>query len=192
MIPTPTVNVDSELLDDVRGRLGDLSNKAPQAISRALNRAMTNIASNVSKEVRTEYVIKAADIKETLEKSKSTRTNLSAIVKSRGNLIPLDRFKVSPRKVTPKRKTPIKIGVKKNGTKNLKGAFVGDIHGIKVFKRVGRKRLPIDRLFGPSVPQMIGNDEIRERINTEGKRTFDTRLEHEITRILQGQGSGAT
>lgn len=185
MIPIPTVRVDENMLNDVRGRLGDMSDKAPQAISSALNRAVTTVASTISKEVRKEYIIKAADIKETLEKGKANKTNLSAIVKSRGNLIPLDRFKVSPRKVSPKRKTPIKIAVKKDAAKPLKGAFVGDIHGIKVFKRSSRKRLPIDRLFGPSIPQMIGNEDVREKINTEGREMFERRLDHEINRILQ-------
>lgn len=185
MIPVPTVRVDEDLLQNVRGRLGDLENKAPQAISSALNRAVTTVAASVSKEVRKEYVIKSADIKETLEKTKASKTNLSAIVKSRGSLIPLDRFKVTPRKVTPKRKTPIKIGVKKDGTKSLKGAFVGDISGIKIFKRSGRKRLPIDRLFGPSVPQMIKSEDVRLQINTAGREMFERRLDHEINRILE-------
>lgn len=149
----PTVNVEAQLLADVRERLGEFSNKAPQAISSAMNRAVSSIVTNVSKEVRAEYNLKAGDIKETLEKTRASRTNINAMVKSRGELLPLDRFKVSPRKVSPKRKTPIKVGIKKSGMKTLTGGFVGDIHGIKVFKRSTRKRLPIDRLFGPSIPQ---------------------------------------
>lgn len=179
-----TVNVDQRMLEEVRSKLGDMSKKAPNAISSALNRAVTNVASNVSKEVRKEYVIKASDIKSTLTKTRATRTSLQAIVKSRGELVPLDRFKVSPRTVQPKRKKPIKVAVKKDGLKETLGAFVADISGIKVFKRTSKKRLPIDRLFGPSVPQMIGNEEIRKKINREGQDTFNNRLEHEINRIL--------
>lgn len=185
----PTVDVDRNMLNDVRNRLGTMSNKAPQVISSALNRALTTVASNISKETRQQYNIKAADIKGTLEKTKASKTSLNAIVKSRGNLIPLDRFKVSPRKVTPKRKAAIKVGVKKNGMKTLSGAFVADINGIKVFKREGRKRLPINRLFGPSVPQMLKSEDIRRRINEEGRDTFYRRLDHEINRILQ-RGTG--
>lgn len=186
----PTVDIDRELLEDIIDRLGTMSNKAPQVISSALNRALTNVASNISKEVRQDYNIKAADIKSTLDKTRASKSNLSAIVRSRGNLIPLDRFKVSPKKVAPKRKSPIKIGVKKDGVKPLKGAFVSDISGIKVFKRQGKTRLPIDRLFGPSVPQMLKNEEIRERINREGQETFYRRLDHEINRILERRASG--
>lgn len=109
---------------------------------------------------------------------------MAAVVRSKGNLIPLDRFKVTPRTVQPKRKKPIKIAVKKNGAKSGGRAFVADINGIKVFKRVNKRRLPINRLFGPSIPQMLDNEEIREKINQEGFDTFNRRLDHEINRIL--------
>lgn len=182
------VEVDEQMIREVEKRLGEMSKKAPNVISNALNRAMTNVASNIKKEVRKEYIIKAKDIEATLIRRKATRNALSASILSRGNPIPLDRFKVSPRTVQPKRKKPIKVAVKKTGLKELMGAFVADIHGIKVFRRRTKKRLPIDRLFGPSIPQMI-NDKVAERINEEGRTTFQKRLEHEINRIL-GTGSG--
>lgn len=186
----PTVSIDRNMLEDVQKRLGQFEKKAPQAISSALNRALTNVASNISKEVRQDYNIKAADVKETLIKTKASRQNLNAIVRSRGNLIPLDRFKVSPKKPAPKRKAPIKVGVKKNGVKPISGAFVADISGVKVFQRQGKQRLPINRLFGPSVPQMLKNEEIRNVINEEGRETFYRRLDHEINRILE-RGAGS-
>ncbi|MEN8702495.1 phage tail protein [Bacillus infantis] len=185
------VNTDTQMLNDVRERLGTFSRKAPNAISSALNRAVTNVSSNVSKEVRKKYTVKSSDIKQTLSKTRASRQDLHAIVKSKGELLPLDRFKVSPRSVQPKRKKPIKVAVKKEGLKPLLGAFVGEIHGTKVFKRVGKKRLPIRRLFGPSIPQMIENEEVRSFINQEGNETFNRRLDHEINRIL-AQGANNT
>lgn len=178
------VTTDTQMLNDVRERLGTFSNKAPNVISRSLNRAVTNVSSNVSKEVRKQYVIKASDIKGTLSKTKASKANMSAIIRSRGELTPLDRFKISPKTVQPKRKRPIKVSVKKDGLKTVLGAFVADIHGTKVFKREGKKRLPVTRLFGPSVPQMLNNEEIRLKINKEGRETFERRLDHEINRIL--------
>lgn len=179
-----TIDLDKKLLEDVQSRLGNLSKKAPNAISNSLNRSMNNIATNISKEVRKEYNMKAKDIKATLVKTRSTRSTLGAVVKSKGELIPLDRFRVSPKTVQPKRKAPIKVGVKKPGLKPLLGAFVADISGKKVFKRTGKKRLPVRRLFGPSIPQMIGNEEIARKIDEEGQKMFQKRMDHEINRIL--------
>ncbi|MFP7469997.1 phage tail protein [Niallia taxi] len=187
-----TVDLNRQMLEDVQSRLGGMSNKAPNAITSALNRTLTNIASNVSKEVRKEYNIKASDVKQTITKTKASRSNMTALVVSKGNLVPLDRFKVSPRAVQPKRKKPIKVGVKKDGgLKTTVGAFVSDINGIKVFQREGRKRLPVKRLFGPSVPQMLGNDEVVNRINQEGALMFNNRIDHEINRIL-GRGQSTS
>lgn len=180
-----TVKVDEKLLQEVQERLGQFSNKAPNAIANALNRAATNIRSNISKEVRKEYIIKASDVKATLSKNKASRGDLSVVVRSTGSVIPLDRFKVSPKTVNPKRKAPIKAAVKKGGMKEILRAFVADIHGIKVFQRKGKPRLPIRRLFGPSVPQMLGNETVRDQIEKEGHETFHRRLDHEINRILE-------
>ncbi|MFG6179679.1 phage tail protein, partial [Halomonas sp. THAF12] len=144
---------------------------------------------NVKKEVRKEYEIKSKDVGETLQVTKANRSSLGAEVRSQGELIPLDRFKVSPKTVNPKRKSPIKVAVKKDGLKKVMGAFVLDINGKKVFERTGESRLPIRRLFGPSVPQMINNEAVHEEIHAQGQETFENRLDHEINRILnRGRG----
>lgn len=184
-----TVEVDKKHIEFVEDRLGDFHKQAPNAISRALNRAATNVNSNIKKEVRNEYNISAGDISSTLKKINANRGSLKAEVRSSGALIPLDRFKVSPKTVNPKRKSQLKIGVKKDGLKTIMGAFVADINGKKIFQRTTKSRLPINRLFGPSVPQMLGNEEIRSEIERQGQETFNNRLEHEIDRILaKGRG----
>ncbi|ECD6517303.1 hypothetical protein E2329_22820 [Salmonella enterica subsp. enterica] len=179
-----SVNVDTQLLHEIQSRLGNMSNKAPNVIANALNRAMTTVAASVSQETRKEYTIKATDIKATLSKTKATKSSMQAIVESQGGLVPLDKFQVSPKTVQPLRKKPIKVGVKKNARKEVKGAFVADISGKKVFTRTDKRRLPIKRLMGPSIPQMIGNEEVRNKINAAGFEQFNRRLPHEINRLL--------
>lgn len=164
--------------------LHEFPRKAPQAIIRALNRGVTNINSNISKEVRKEYNIKAGDITPTLNVVKATTGHLGASVRSRSGVIPLDRFKISPKTINPRRKPPIKAEVKKGVRKSLGSGFMADIHGPKVFRRSGKSRLPIQRLFGPAVPQMIGNEKVREKIEREGQEMFERTLDHEIKRIL--------
>ncbi len=98
------INVDERMFIEVQRKLGRFHHKAPNALSNALNRAASNINKNVKKEVRKEYHIKAKDVGSTLKVSKANRSNLGAEVRSKGELIPLDRFKVSPKTVNPKRK----------------------------------------------------------------------------------------
>ena len=178
------VNVDDAKLKEVQERLGEFAKKAPNAIANALNRTMTNVASNVTKGVREQYHIKAGEVKNNLKKTKATRSTLAAEVRARGPAIPLDRFKVSPKTVQPNRKKQLKVAVKKDGTKQIMGAFIANLSGVKVFKREGKGRLPIARLFGPSVAQMAGNEKIVNNANEKAVVTFETRLNHEVNRIL--------
>lgn len=181
---TTSVSVDHQALEDIKARLGTMERKAPQVIASSLNRALSSVAKTVNEELRKNYHIKTADIKPTITRTRAKRSDINAVLRSSGSVIPLDRFKVSPKTVNPKRKSTIKVAVKKAAAKPLDGAFNADINGIKVFKRSSKKRLPIERLFGPSVPQMLNRDDIRKRIEVTGQTMFNKRIDHEIERIL--------
>ncbi|MEK4713470.1 phage tail protein [Sporosarcina sp. FSL K6-5500] len=177
------INIDDAAFRDIQRRLAEIPNKAPNAISAALNRTVTNVATNLNKEVRKEYTIKAGDVKGTIKKRTANRGDLRASVKSTGGVIPLDKFKTS--KLGRKQ---VKVAVKKGQLKKVLGAFAADISGPKIFKRKTKKRLPINKLFGPSVPQMAGESSIAERINNQASETFERRLDHEINRLLARLG----
>lgn len=181
--------LDERMLSEVTRRLNGVHKKTPQVLSEAMNRAITNINSNIKKEVRKDYHIKAKDIQATLQVKKASKIDLSGSVRSLGSPIPLDKFNVSPKTANPRRKTQLKIAVKKDGIKTIAGAFIADINGKKVFKRTAKNRLPIDKLFGPSIPQMIDHPERVQMIQEEGNQVFLNRLDHNINRILN---SGAT
>lgn len=179
------INIDKDKVRYVEKQLGAFYEKTPTALSRALNRAATNMNYNARREPTFDYLINQKDTRETLNIKKANKSDLSVVVESSGGLIPLEKFKVSPKTVNPNRRTPIKIGVKKGSLKQVIGVFSADVSGVKVFRRTGEQRLPIRRLFGPSVPQMLGNESIVEKIESEGKKTFDVRLEHEIDHIMR-------
>lgn len=183
------IDFDQSTMKEIQRKMGSFTRRAPSAISNAINRTVTNVNSNIKKEVRKEYNIKASDLQATLRKSKATRISLQGEVSSSGKLIGLEKFKVSPKKVSPRRKTPIKVGVKKDGMKQVLRAFVADVNGLKVMERKGKPRLPIKKLFGPSIPQMINNDGVREFILNEGQQMYLNRFDHEINRILGSGGS---
>lgn len=181
---TTSVSVDERAIAEIKERLGAMENRAPQVIASSLNRAMSSVARTVNEELRKNYHIKTSEIKPTITRTRAKRSDVNAVLKSTGPVIPLDRFKVSPKTVNPKRKSAIKVAVKKGATKQLEGAFNADINGVKVFRRSTKKRLPIERLFGPSVPQMLNREDIRNRIDAAGQQMFSQRIDHEIDRIL--------
>ena len=42
--------------------------------------------------------------------------------------------------------------------------------------------------MGASVAQMVGNEEVAEKLVKDASDKFEERIEHEITRILNGWG----
>lgn len=181
------ITIDAIKFQEVEKELGEYKSKAPVALSRALNRAASNAKTNASKKAREQYNIKAKDINSTINITKANKGSLRAVIKSTGERIPLIKFKVNPS--TPRPKKPpkvLKVEVKRGGLKELIGGFVADINGNKVFKRTSNARLPIQQLFGPAVPQMLGTSSIKEYIENEATKVFDQRLDHEVQRILGG------
>lgn len=184
-----TVNVDEARIKEIQQKLGEVQGRAPNAISRAMNRAVTATSTSVSKEIRKKYHVKAGDVKSATTRKNSSPSKLSASVNIAGGPIGLDKFKVSPKTVNPKRKSQLKISVRKDrGAGTVSGAFNANISGLKVMERTGKKRLPIDRLFGPAIPQMAKNEEVSAAAGRRGGVVFEERLRHEIGRLLERSG----
>jgi Prophage minor tail protein Z (GPZ). len=180
------ITIDASKLKEVEEQLGSFKNKAPTVIARALNRAAQNARTNAVKKVREEYQIKAGDVRSTIKITQANKNTLGALVKSTGGRIPLIKFKVSPSSPRPKNPPKaLRAAVKKSGLKEIVSAFVANVNGNKVFRRTSKKRLPIEQLFGPAVPQMLGNVSVREYIESEAAKMFDQRLDHEIQRVLE-------
>ena len=66
-------------------------------------------------------------------------------------------------------------------------AKMGSHYGI--YERQGEKRFPVKELFGPATPQMMySNENVMDSIEEKMASTYEERIEHEITRILNGWG----
>ncbi|HQB39392.1 MAG TPA: phage tail protein [Deltaproteobacteria bacterium] len=180
------IEIDARALKQVEMRLGKYRSKAPMVISRALNRATTNMKTNISRKAREIYIVKSKDINQALTLKRANKARLSAVLRYQGERMPLDKFKYTPKNPNPKKRRIVKVAVKKDGVKPLLHAFVANINGPKIFERVGKPRLPIRRLFGPAVPQMVGNEELRQFVESEAVKTYQKRLNHEIKRVLEG------
>lgn len=181
------IEINSRELRDVQRRLGAYQDKAPTVISRTLNRVAANAKTNIGRKTRETYVVKAKDINATMDVRKANKTTLNALIAFRGERVPLDKYRYSPKNPRPgKPPKALKVAVKKDGTKELLHAFVADINGNKIFEREGKSRLPIKRLFGPAIPQMVGNEEVRNFVEKEAIEMYEKRLDHEIKRVIEG------
>lgn len=162
---------------------------AQKALSRAMNRAIDSAKTEASRKARETYHVRHKDVLDTIKVSKSSPSNLNAVVVSRGYVFALTKFQVTPKKPQPKRKKEIVVRVKRGEGGPIKRAFVTQLKSghLGVFKRAGKARFPIEQFYGPSVPQMLGNVKVTDAVEQRAAAVMNDRLDHEIMRILEGQ-----
>jgi hypothetical protein len=127
-------------------------------------------------------------VKSTVSFTKATSEKPYSLVKSAGKKIPLTKFKLSP--VEPRPSSPPKKGykvqvLKGGGSKAVPRGFLVNIRGSLAFmQRDGTSRLPITRLMGPSVPEMIGQKSTIEWVESEAAKMLNKRLGEELEYTL--------
>lgn len=178
------ISVDSNIKSAVKSTK-QISKVIPKATSAALNRAGQRAKTEAVRKTREIYNITAKTINQTIRIKRSTVSNLTLELKSKGPNIPLIRFKTTPSKPSARQPKVLKAAVKKGAKKPIPGAFVAQAGAhIGVFERKGRGRLPIVELRGPAVPVMMNNDEVVEAAREAYAESFSERLPHEIDRLL--------
>lgn len=172
---------DSELKKAV-SKLGNFPKEMPKAAASAINRTLTFTRKRVNQEVRKTYNIKAGDVNKTLEIHKASASNLTAYIISKGKRLTLGRF---GRNTGSWRKgKPVKVKVKKDGVKTVNTnptAFIAGLTGNShIVKRKGASRYPIEVLHTLSVPQMISNEKVSDKVQEEAREKLQERIDHEV------------
>ena len=147
------------------------------AAMHAINRTITKSASMISKETRARYIVKASFIKRTLKKKRANTAHLAGTILSTGKPLPLQSFKV-----TKPRRGPMKAKVLKKGKlKVIRGLYENEKARYKgVLMRKTGDRYPVKSPFGPSIPTMVGNDEVLERLAPQISAFMNQRFMHEL------------
>ncbi len=179
------IKIDTKELERVEKMLSNVPQGMEKATSSAINRTLQMTRTSATRKVRETYDIKAKDVRGTIKMNRAGKSNLQGAMISRGGAIPLMKFKINPSKPNPKRRKPVFASVKRSGG-NIKSAFVAEMDSghTGVFERVGKARFPIRELYGPSSPQMIGEETIIEEIQEEAQDIMIKRLSHEAVRLL--------
>ncbi len=180
------IEITAAQMDRAALLLRNIPGALPKAIYHTLNRAITTVKAKAATEISRVYRISSTALKDgNMRLRPATETSLSASITFAGNVIPLIQFQVSRGKSGMVRASVMRKG----GQAALKRAFVANPgHGEGVFERVADKRFPIQQLYGPSIAHMAENADVLERVAKAGQDTINNRLEHEITRMLNGYG----
>lgn len=185
------IEISAEQLNRIRLLLNGIYLGAHDAIYNVQNRAIGTIRSVASKEIRKTYKIKHSDLtsNQNIKVVRAGRSKLEASISFNGNLIPLVKFDVVPER--PQRKTVSASIRKSDGKKQLAHAYIANLrYGVGVFERETSKRDSSRQFYGPATAIMVGDEAVLGRIEQAATETIDKRIEHEITRILNGYRGG--
>lgn len=190
------IEFDQDKMERIHALLSDLPQADVKVLKPALNRGLSATRTQAAKQVTKTYRIKSSDVKQfskvTYKGMSKTGNQLVGSINYAGSVIPLYKFTVSPKAPDPKhQKGTVKAAVKKGGSLiPIKEAFIATVGGghLGVFERKETKRLPTEEKFGPSVPKMIGNDEVMQSIEDRANEVISARIEHEISRLLSNGG----
>lgn len=182
------IEVTEKQIERVSTILAGIPKGTERAMTSAINRGLTTMRQKSTEKVRESYHIKRKDLtdRSVMRMKKANFSNLSGSIRYSGAVIPLIKFNVKPTKPS---KRPVTVSVlKKNTGERLQNAFIARMPSghTGVFERLTRERTPTKELYGPSIKHMLENEEVLSKIEADVQRQVDRRLEHEISRILNG------
>ena len=187
-----TIAFDKKKVDELAKVLAGTKKKVSREMKIAVNATAKKTKTEVSKQIRAELAVKAKVVKETISVTKATDSLAGAVVMvKQTKRIPLRDFGARQ----TKKGVSYKIS-KKGGRKFVAGAFQGPRPGAmkaswrgRVFKRIGKERLPITQLWGPSPWGAM----VKKKMKPIAVRKANKELEKQIERrirfnVLKKQG----
>ena len=167
-------------LSQLKRAFSHLSGKGTRAAtSRALNKAGVNMRTDAIRVVREKRALKAKTIRDAFTIIKASAARLIVDLIARGRPIPLREYGA----------TQTQRGVTVRVTKGAKRAvvvhqgnraFAVQKYGDHVYAREGKARLPIKKLYGPSIPTALTNEAAQHAILRKGQTSFLARLKEEL------------
>lgn len=145
-----------------------------RAVASASKRAATATRTAGTKRLRGIYTIKSGDLK---RRAAIKKAGDGSVLEIKGPTENIKKYKAAKKSygifATVKRGQ----GVRVPRSFELGGNFLA---------REGKARYPLKGIYGPAVPQLFGNPEVLEAMEERGSEVFESRLYHEIDRLLGG------
>lgn len=197
-----SITIDEKALKTARELFADSPKVIRIAAAKAINRANTAVQKEVSKAIRKNYEISAKNIKKGFKLKRATAGQPIGAVISRGAPMLITRFKLKPDPtkmmaalrsgaIAGKSVGPISVKVKKGSSyvpirglfiqKSSRSGYAG------AMQRYVKSAYPLHIPYGPSVPQMFGNEETLAELIPIAEEVLNDRFLHEITvRYVKG------
>ena len=197
-----SISIDEKLVKEAYDLFADNHKVVRIAAAKAINRANSAVQKEVSKTIRKNYEISAKNIKKGFKLKRATAGQPMGAVISRGTPTLITHFKLKPDPtkmmaalrngaIAGKSVGPISVKVKKGSSfvpvrglfiqKSSRSGYAG------AMQRYVKSAYPLHIPYGPSVPQMFGNEETLAELIPVAEEVLNDRFLHEITvRYMKG------
>ena len=154
-----------------------------KAMFAAMGRALSHTKTVLGREIRNEYTIKARTARSAITAKRVKGSGSSqAEIRVKGSNLLANEFSLRPKTdTTGAKRKAVRLGIRKGGIRRVDRGFVNK--GI-LLRRSGKSSYPIEPVFGPSVAGMAANEHVADSVCSSFRETFEKRLQHEVTRIL--------
>lgn len=182
-------DVGANSLERINKILAGIPGGIWKATYSALKRAGDTAKTQSGQFAAQEYTIRKSDFMSNVSQKTHISSEgggvISLSISYAGNVLPLLTFRTKY-----SRSGKLETQVKREGVSTmLDRVFAARVYGpLRAFERVGRERFPIQQKYGPSTAHMMQNPVVIQKMDQTIQETFDRRLEHEITRVLNGWG----
>ena len=172
--------------------LTDAPEKAKRAVSMSVNKIARSARTQMAREANKRYFVTVGNARKTISMRKADGDGLKAELISSGHPSSLAHFRISPKVVQHKgrRNKKVRAQVKRNsGGATLDRAFImaigrKDGSSFGVFERNGDTKYHVHKLFGPSVPSMLKNEEIQQELEKTTAEKLNKELNRQLARIM--------
>lgn len=159
---------DNGLIKTISEQLGEYHSKAPVVLKQALNATAKDARTMLANRAKDIYVIQKSKFNKAMEIKPAKLRKPEAFIVTAGAPLELIDFKTNPKVPSVGAARPeittgkvlVKSSMKRLEMGDLK-AFVAKFKSghVSIVQRRGPDRLPLRKLFSPSIPKMIGNEE---------------------------------
>ena len=186
-----TISLRGDDIEKARLALSRLGDLVRPAIARAINRSVQGVSTDGGQMARQAYNVRSGDVKKTFALSRASASDLFGAAVSKGRVLSLRAFSPTPGPGKRRPAVGLSVVVKREGGRSrIAGSFWGRLGSTQsVLRRKGAARFPVEKLFGPSVPQMLGNKDVLDRMQEKAAERFGTNLDHEINRAFAKLGA---
>lgn len=186
---------NEELYQKLKTDLGDLQEKAPDALAKAVNDTAKRAKEDLAVQAQKTYAVKKPQFKKAIQllNARKTRPEATLVVTGRPLLLTDFRYRRNEKGYWGRgamAKVLKSSALKEIGEPGRK-AFVVTFRSGKtvIAQRKGSRRLPIDPLYGPSVPQMVGSQtRVYGVVEEKIQENLHAAVEKQVDKILRRKG----